>query len=131
MPTAKHRFSDRINCFANMKETRSLEFDDVVVIDTDNEESDTTEVLDDSKDLTDDESLQRGYGQSVIKENVRCTPCENSVNWLMEGANYSVNKQRMQGSVFLLQQVEGSPKLRPVNWTKESTILCEVVASRE
>ncbi|KAM1804189.1 hypothetical protein ACFX12_030088 [Malus domestica] len=65
---------DEINCFANMEETQLLEFDDVVVIDTDSEESDTNEVLDDSKDLIDDKPLRRGSGQLVIEENIRHTP---------------------------------------------------------
>ncbi|KAM1695873.1 hypothetical protein FF1_030072 [Malus domestica] len=69
---------DEINCFANMEETQLLEFDDVVVIDTDSEESDTNEVLDDSKDLIDDKPLRRGSGQLVIEENIRHTPCEKS-----------------------------------------------------
>ncbi|XP_048428065.1 uncharacterized protein LOC103943604 isoform X2 [Pyrus x bretschneideri] len=117
---------DDINCYANMEETQLLEFDDVVVSDTDSEESDTTEVFDDSKDLSDDESVQRGSGQLVNEENIRRTPCENSVNGLMEQANYSVDDQHNAGLHVSAATpvVEGSPELRPGSVLKHFTSVC-------
>ncbi|CAN6551452.1 unnamed protein product [Malus baccata var. baccata] len=114
---------DDINCYANMEETQLLEFDDVVVSDTDSEESDTTEVLDDSKDLSDDESVRRGSGQLVNEENISRTPCENSVNGLMEQANYSVDFQNNAGLHVSAATpvVEGSPELRPGSVHKHFT----------
>ncbi|TQD90598.1 hypothetical protein C1H46_023841 [Malus baccata] len=64
-----------------------------------------------------------GETQVFDEENIRHTPCEKSVNGLMEQANYSVNKQQMQGSMFVATLVvEGFPELKPGNWMKEGTI---------
>ncbi|KAM2542091.1 hypothetical protein TB2_021573 [Malus domestica] len=104
---------DDINCFANMEDTQLLEFDDVVV--SDSEESDATEVLDDSKDLTDNESVQRGSGQLMNEENICRTPCENSENGLTEQANHLIDKQHNAGlHVSAATPVDdGSPELGP------------------
>ncbi|KAB2599471.1 hypothetical protein D8674_009742 [Pyrus ussuriensis x Pyrus communis] len=120
---------DDINCYANMEETQLLEFDDVVVSDTDSEELDTTEVFDDSKDLSDDESVQRGSGQLVNEENIRRIPCENSVNGLMEQANYSVDNQHNAGLQVsdATPVVEGSPELRPASLQASDLAACSTV----
>ncbi|XP_048440332.1 uncharacterized protein LOC103958544 isoform X2 [Pyrus x bretschneideri] len=104
---------DDINCFANMEDTQLLEFDDVVV--SDSEESDATEVLDDSKDLTDNESVRRGSDQLMNGENICRTPCENSENGLTEQANHLVDKQHNAGlHVSAATPVDdGSPELGP------------------
>ncbi|BFG15200.1 hypothetical protein CerSpe_014740 [Prunus speciosa] len=89
---------DDINCVENM-ETQLLEFEDEVVSDTDSEESDTTEVFDDNKHLTHDESVRRGSGQVVNEEKICCTPFENSEKGLMEQANNSIHEKQNAGSV--------------------------------
>lgn len=87
---------DYINCVENM-ETQLLEFEDEVVSDTDSEESDTTEVFDDNKHLTHDESVRRGSGQVVNEEKICCTPFENSEKGLMEQANNSIHEKQNAG----------------------------------
>ncbi|KAH0992856.1 hypothetical protein GBA52_004339 [Prunus armeniaca] len=91
---------DDINCIENM-ETQLLEFEDEVVSDTDSEESDTTEVFDDNKHLTHDESVRRGSGQVVNEEKICCTPFENSEKGLTEQAYNSIHEKQNAGSVHM------------------------------
>lgn len=94
---------DDPDCIDNMGTQLIDEFDNEVASDTEGEGTDGTEVLVDSDEESDDESVRSGSGQLVDREKIQCTSLHEHVNYeLMEQPDPLPDKEHSPGMIFLL-----------------------------